>query len=136
MNTLASEQELQPNKSAGGGWARHRHDHTKADPSAASACSKCRWAAFGKRWRSCTPLDSNAKEVVSWLLAKPVDTPDCAWGVGCKACSWAAKSHGVEGGSAQQTPYATLSVTRELRLSNFKRYVASTNHKQMVIAYL
>ena len=127
----------QRRSAAGSAWAEHRRNHTEVDPTAARSCSKCQWAACQDRWRRRTPLDSSAGEVISWLLAKPVTTPDSAWGVGCKACAWSAKRGGAEVAPLGGRPYEALSVTGEgLRLNNFKRHAATTCHKEAVVAYL
>ena len=71
----------------------------------------------------------------TWLQARPVNTPDCHWGVGCRACSWAARQSQVV--EVSRRPYATHSVTGEgLRLSSCKRHAQTAGHKEAVIGYL
>ena len=42
--------------------------------------------------------------------AKPLSTPDSAWGVGCKACAWASEHTAAERDLCQ-SPYVTFTLT-------------------------
>ena len=82
------------------------------DPAAARSCSKCRWASIREAWRQALPLDPNSSLIVSsWLDAKPLNTPDSAWGVGCKACAWASEHTAAERDLCQ-SPYVTFTFDR------------------------
>ena len=98
-------------QNAGGPWGRHRYTHMNQDPAAARSCSKCRWASIRDAWRQALPLDPNSSLIVSsWLDAKPLSTPDSAWGVGCKACAWASEHTAAERDLCQ-SPYVTFTLT-------------------------
>jgi len=115
-----------------GPWEEHLRDHCV--PS--GRCYKCMWASNRKCWFQRTPLDLKSGVRRTWLQARPINTPDSEWGVGCRACSWALlqQPHGVE---VCRRPYVTLSVTGDgLRLSNFKRHAQTAAHKEAVIGYL
>ena len=56
-------------------------------------------------------------------------------GVGCRACSWAARQSQVV--ELCRRPYTTLSVTgKGLRCSNFKRHARTAAHKEAVVGHL
>ena len=120
-------------KVAGGQWDTHERTHAAG----AGKCNKCCYARNRRNWFQLTPLDGKADVRTTWLCARPVDVPDSEWGVGCKACSWAAKSVPIAAEERSAGPYINVSVCgASLRLANLRRHAASTFHQESVKAYL
>ena len=118
-------------------WHDHLRRHLEEDAEASTRCLKCRWAAKRGCWLRRTALGSAVAR--SWLQAK---SPNAfAWGVGCKACGWAARAMSADAVAAtdiaDRRGYQTFDIAGEgLRLSNFKRHATTRAHKEAVVAYL
>ena len=120
-------------KLADGPWEKHERNHATIN----GKCNKCFYARNRHNWFQYTPLDVKAGVRNTWLCARPVDVPDSEWGVGCKACSWAAKSLPAEALEAFVQPYVNISVNgTRLRLCNLRRHAQSASHQVSVKAYL
>jgi hypothetical protein len=120
-------------KVAGGQWDTHERTHVVGP----GKCDKCLYARNRRTWFRFTPLDGKAGVRTTWLCARPVDVPDSDWGVGCRACAWAAKSVPAEAIEPSTGPYISISVNgASLRLCNLKRHAASAAHQESVKAYL
>ena len=112
-------------KVAGGQWDTHERTHAAG----AGKCNKCCYARNRRNWFPLTPLGGKADVCTTWLCARPVDVPDSEWGVGCKACSWAAKSVPSAAEECSAGPYINVSVCgASLRLANLRRHAAWHPH--------
>ena len=117
-----------------GPWERHERMHANG---VTGKCDKCFYARNRRNWFRYTPLDAKAGVHNTWLCARPIDVPDSTWGVGCRACSWAAQSLPAEALEACMQPYANILVNgASLRLCNLKRHAQSSSHQVSVKAYL
>jgi len=104
-------------KLSDGPWEKHERNHAAIT----GKCDKCFYARNRHNWFQYTPLDVKAGLRNTWLCARPVDVPDSEWGVGCRACSWAAKSLPADALEAFIQPYVNISVNgASLRLCNLK----------------
>ena len=93
-------------------WNEHLSSHKKEDPGGARCCSKCQWAAKRAWWQQRTPLDADAGVKASWLQARPLHATSSVWGVGCKACRWAAKN-------CCQGPLGSSQIRRQRHYDNY-----------------